>query len=79
MFICLDCGATFEEPKHFVEKHGLDTPPYEHFNGCPVCGGAYDEAVECDRCGELVPSDTVVKFEGDLLCEACWGRLNNDG
>jgi hypothetical protein len=79
MFICLDCGATFEEPKHFVEKHGLDTPPYEHFSGCPVCGGAYDEAVECDRCGELVPADTVVKFEGGLLCEACWGQVKSDG
>lgn len=26
MFLCLDCQRVFEEPKEYVEKHGLDSP-----------------------------------------------------
>lgn len=79
MLICLDCGETFDEPKHFIERHGLDTPPYEEFNGCPKCGGAYDDAVECDKCGDIVSSESITKFEGNDLCPDCWEEVQKDG
>lgn len=41
-YICLECGTEFDKPKRFTETHGLDTPPYETYTGCPVCGGAYE-------------------------------------
>lgn len=40
-YTCLDCGKTFDDPKRWEERHGLDSPPYEDFSGCPYCGGAY--------------------------------------
>ena len=52
MYICNDCGSTFSVAKMFVERHGLDGPPYEHFSGCPYCGGAFEDAdeVKDDEC-----------------------------
>lgn len=29
MYVCLDCQKTFETPKYWMDKHGLDSPPYE--------------------------------------------------
>ena len=54
MYICLDCGYLFEEPKHYTETHGLDTPPYEQLIGCPKCSGAFVETYRCDCCGEWI-------------------------
>lgn len=34
---------SFERPERYVERHNLDTPPYEEFYGCPVCAGAFEE------------------------------------
>ena len=42
-YVCLECGKQFSFPKHYIEKHGLDTPPYEEWYGCPYCAGAYRE------------------------------------
>lgn len=41
MYVCLDCQKTFETPKYWMDKHGLDSPPYETWRGCPYCGGTY--------------------------------------
>lgn len=51
----------FQEPKHYIETHGLDTPPYEHFTVCPHCGGAFVEAHRCDCYGLLEHSLNVYK------------------
>jgi hypothetical protein len=59
MYVCLDCQHIFEEGKHYVEAHGLDAPPYEEFDGCPKCGGAYVEAKKCDCCGEYITGDYI--------------------
>ena len=45
MFICLDCGSVFDEPEYFYDHHGMETPPYEVYKGCPGCGGAYTDAL----------------------------------
>lgn len=43
MFKCVDCERKFEHPDVRVEKHGLDSPPYEEWNCCPYCGGDVED------------------------------------
>ena len=72
-YICLDCLTIFDEPKRYIERHGLDTPPYEEFSGCPVCGGSYVPAIYCDSCGEAITGDYArVEAEGKCYCDACF-------
>lgn len=72
-YVCLDCGHKFDEPRKYAETHGLDAPPYEHMSCCPVCGGSYDEAVECSDCGELIPECEAKQLSnGDMLCGSCY-------
>ena len=80
MFVCVECGSTFEEPKSWEEKHGLDCGPYENFSGCPYCGGAYVEAHRCDCCGGWITSDSYVKIGDERYCEDCFDIrfLGND-
>ncbi len=72
MFVCLDCGCTFEDTRHYVEKHNLDTPPYEEWDGCPSCGGAYTEAHECDECGHWITGEYIKTASGQRICESCY-------
>jgi hypothetical protein len=82
MYKCLDCGAVFEEPKEYAEDR---TPGgsfeggsfIEHFTGCPYCEGAYEEAKQCEICGEYFTSDELTDTTeyinggcGDC-CEQC--------
>lgn len=67
MFKCFECGHLFEhgEERRVVEAHG------EEYLACPVCGNAYDETIQCKRCG-------AHHFEDDLyngLCTECIGEL----
>lgn len=71
-YICLECGHLFNEPYEYSETHGFGAPPYEELSGCPVCGGSYDEAVECDDCGELFPFSTGHWLNSTtLICSKC--------
>lgn len=68
-FICKDCKVSFEDPSEHLEKHGLDSPPYEKFATCPSCGSTnFAEAVECAKCCNVFPAD---ELSGDDLCPAC--------
>ena len=82
MFKCLDCGHIFEEPKQYSEDR---TPGgaceggsfIEHYTGCPVCSGAYEEAKQCEICGKYFTSDELTDTNeyinggcGDC-CEQC--------
>lgn len=71
MLVCLECHAIFEEAEQWVERHGLDTPPYEVTYGCPYCGGAYVEAYKCDNCDEWITGD-YIKINCDRYCEECY-------
>lgn len=72
MYVCLECGRLFEEPKRYIETHGLDSPPYEASKGCPDCGGAYVETAECDMCGEWITGDYIELSDGKVVCENCY-------
>lgn len=72
-FICLECGSLFDTPKKYIERHGLDSPPYEEFTACPFCGGAYTTARYCDACGEPITGDYVkIDSTGDCYCDSCF-------
>lgn len=76
MYKCFDCGAVFDEPKHYSEDR---TPGgvfeggsfIEHFTGCPYCGGFYDTAVQCDGCNEWVFLRYITSTEDGKFCEMC--------
>ena len=59
MFLCLDCQRVFEEPREYVEKHGLDAPPYEVWRCCPYCGGGYVTTKPCDTCRERISREYI--------------------
>lgn len=82
MYKCLDCGHVFEEPKQYREDR---TPGgtceggsfIEHYTGCLLCSGAYEEAKQCEICGEYFTSDELTDTTeyinggcGDC-CEQC--------
>lgn len=72
-YTCLDCGETFDEPKRWEETHGLDTPPYEQWSGCPFCGGAYASTIVCDGCGEAITGDYIrIELSGEHFCDSCF-------
>ena len=69
MYRCENCGNLFEEGKQAVweETHGLDSPPYEKWSGCPVCKGDYEEVYQCKECGDWHSDDDL--YAG--WCEKC--------
>jgi hypothetical protein len=75
MYVCLDCLKHFKEPRLYIEKHGLDTPPYEQRYGCPHCGGAYADAFVCDSCDEWILGDYIKTTDGNRYCESCWQHM----
>lgn len=71
MYICLECGETFEVPKVHYEHH-----PYgmgyaeEKWELCPHCGEAgFEIATMCNRCFEYVAHTT----KG--LCDECYNEV----
>lgn len=51
---CRECGAEFDEPHHYVERHGFTYGPFEHFSECPHCGsGDFDENYIVEREEEI--------------------------
>lgn len=72
-FICLECGELFDEPAKIIERHGLDSPPYEEMAVCPHCGGAFTRTIVCAACGEPITGDYVVLNQSrDCYCDACY-------
>ena len=35
---CRECGAEFDEPHRWVERHGFTYGPFEDWSECPYCG-----------------------------------------
>lgn len=74
-YICVDCRRQFDEPHRYEERHGLEHGPYEKLSCCPFCGGSYEEAIECDECGKIVPESEVCysdEYGHKVLCSECY-------
>lgn len=73
-YICIDCRRQFDEPHVYEERHGLETGQYEKMSCCPFCGGGYEEAVECDECGKVIPESEACFSEPwhKTLCPECY-------
>ena len=69
MYKCCSCGHLFEEGEQAVweERHGLDTPPYEKWSGCPICRDGYEEVNQCKKCGSWHTEDELTNG----LCDEC--------
>ena len=76
MYKCFECGSVFEEPKKYSE----DLTPGGTFEGgnfikyytaCPQCGGDYDNAIECDYCGEFAFLKYGEHKDGGFCCQGC--------
>ena len=69
MYRCCECGNLFEEGEQatWEETHGLDSPPYEKWSGCPVCKGGCEEVYQCKEC---VDWHTEEELYGGW-CEKC--------
>lgn len=71
MFLCLDCEKLFEDPQEYIDTHGLCYPPYETKSGCPNCGGAYVETMQCEACGAWITGECVKLRDNTVVCEEC--------
>lgn len=72
-FTCLECGALFDDPQKYIERHGFNTPPYEVISVCPICGGTYTNTIFCDACGEPITGEYVkIGPTGDCYCDSCF-------
>ena len=69
MYKCTECGAIFEYPASWEESRGecFGFPAYETMYGCPKCRGDFEEAKECEECGEWHFRDEL----DDGLCKSC--------
>ena len=73
MLICTDCGRVFDSPRHIVERHGLDAPPYEEYDACPFCFSTdIHPAKQCDLCGGWLTGTYVETADGQRFCEECY-------
>lgn len=73
MLICGECGSLFERGRTIVERHGLDTPPYEELLVCPCCGEtSIFPAYRCDLCGGWITGEYVKTLDGDRICGECY-------
>lgn len=72
MYMCIDCGAIFQAPKQYVEKHGFDDGLYEHLTCCPICGGSYVTTSKCSICNEYI-TDKYVELDNAMrVCSNCY-------
>lgn len=71
MYICNNCGATFDEYAIEEEYHPYgNSYAVEKWAVCPCCGESdFDEAKKCKCCDEYVAE---LK---DGLCDCCYGDL----
>lgn len=65
MFYCVDCGHNFEKPKKSLERHNLNTPPFEKIYICPKCNSnnIKEKSIRyCRYCGR------TLKYNTDKYC-----------
>ena len=50
MYVCNNCGYKFLYAEKLLEKHGLDTAPFEYIFVCPACKSNDYKKVKSDYC-----------------------------
>lgn len=79
MYICTECGNVFEKPGRFSEDRtpglGASEPEFlETYYGCPSCGSAFEQAMECQACKEVY----IPVSKSHPFCDTCINRLVKD-
>lgn len=78
-FICTECGHVFDGDEAFVIDETLDCidgiPYKETYTVCPECNGQYEQAVQCEKCGEWFRWDDLI---AGVMCESCVMEELND-
>lgn len=78
MLKCVECGHVFSEYElnTWEESRGehFGIPCYEKISGCPICGGDYEDTVECDICGENHLANELTAG----VCEDCIEKYQHD-
>ena len=74
MYVCLNCSAVFDTPIPIHEYHDeLDEKAIEEYYVCPYCkSDDYEEAVQCNLCGQYVNCNYVELKDGTFACEDCF-------
>ncbi len=76
--ICCSCGRLFDEDELYcwTERHGLDPSegPGETWAGSPCCHDAFDDAYQCDSCGEWYPAGALC----DGFCDKCLEMIESE-
>lgn len=69
MYICLECGYTFDTPSEAtIPHHGLSGRTLETVLECPACRGEdYEHACTCNKCGIYI-GESQAEFG---LCPDC--------
>lgn len=78
MYICLECGKIFAEPKSYIEDHGQcehHERLLESFSGCPHCRGAYAPATRCSVCNDWIQDDYIKLSDGQCVCRNCYVNM----
>ena len=71
--LCVGCGSLFETARRVVERHGLDSPPYEEYLACPCCGGTDLRSTNrCDVCGHWITGEYILTVDGNRICNDCY-------
>lgn len=73
-FQCHECDRRFEEPDFVIERHGLDTPPYERMAVCPYCKGYFEQMYQCKICGEWFTDEELTSG----VCDDCIYQHDTD-
>lgn len=79
-WICSECHKTFEEPRVYIERHGLGRfeGPGERWQVCPYCDSPdiTTEVVSCAYCGMLISEDYArLNDEMQWVCPECFKLL----
>lgn len=74
MFVCLDCGCTFEKPIRWKEDRGecFGFPSYEEISGSPCCKSNYTESHRCNCCDEWIDDIYIKTDDGNRYCLDCY-------
>ncbi len=67
MLRCEECGHIFEngEQTEWIETHGFNDGTGEHFSGCPICKGSFEEVDPCPIC------DSYNHEANETYCDNC--------